>query len=97
MNKVYTEDFKRESVHYALGHPEKSRLEIAKELGVPYGTFKAWFHSVDTSEFVSIQSTTPKTPRELEVENRKLKSELALKEKEVELLKKFNVYLARQG
>ena len=30
MNKVYTENFKRESVHYALGHPEKSRLEIAK-------------------------------------------------------------------
>lgn len=26
MNKSYTEDFKRESVHYALGHPEKSRL-----------------------------------------------------------------------
>ena len=52
---------------------------------------------MDTSDFVKAQSSIPKTPRELEVENRKLKRELALKEKEVELLKKFNVYLARQG
>jgi hypothetical protein len=45
---------------------------------------------------VCTQSKFPKTPKELEVENRKLKRELELRQKEVELLKKFNVYLARQ-
>lgn len=35
MSKNYAENFKRGSVYYALGPPEKRRVEIAKELGVP--------------------------------------------------------------
>jgi transposase-like protein len=94
MSRHYTESYKRESVHYGLSHPEKSKPEIAKELGIPYGTFKEWFRGINLAEYVS-QTAIPKTAKELEQENKKLKRELELKGKEVELLKKFNVYLAR--
>lgn len=94
MSRNYTESYKRESVHYALSHPEKSRPMMAKELGIPYGTFKCWFQGADLAGYGG-QAHGPKTPKELEQENKKLKRELELKQKEIELLKKFNVYLAR--
>lgn len=92
MTKTYTEAFKKEAVHYVLSHPEKTCKEICQEIEIPYGTLKAWLRKIDKSDLPRREAQSPK---EWEAEVKRLKREVAVQKTELELLKKFNVYLAK--
>jgi transposase-like protein len=90
----YSSSFKQEAIHYAIAHPNKTRKQVAEELGVAYGTFKQWFRGLNL-DALHPQSNEPKTAKQLEQEIRHLKHELDMSRKENEILKKFSVYMAK--
>ena len=83
----YSDEFKRELVHYAHSHPDKRLIDLAIEFDVPMGTFSKWIK----------QYTHAPSPENMPSakEIKRLEKELSIAKQEVALLKKFNVYLAR--
>jgi transposase-like protein len=95
MSKRYTDTFKQEAIHYAVSHPEKSPKEIAQEIDVPYRTLGVWLRGVDRNASMRRPSAPNQTIKALEQENKRLAREVSIQKTELELLKKFNVYLAK--
>jgi len=96
----YTQEFKDSSIQLAL-NSEKSAMKIAKELGMSNKTLYTWLreyrkqHNLDTPSRVS--NTNKSTASEsLEVENKRLRKELANIKKEREILKKAAAYFAKE-
>lgn len=95
MATQYSDTFKQETLRYIQDNPQKSRKEIAIELGISYGTLKDWCARARESGVVFKQLSNPPTIKELEQENRRLKRELEMAHKDNEILKKFGVYMAK--
>ena len=83
----YSDEFKRELVHYAHSHPDKRLIDIAVEFDVPKGTFSKWIALYGKAQ------NPMDMPSAKEI--KRLERELSVAKQEVALLKKFNVYLAR--
>ena len=83
----YSDEFKRELVHYAHSHPDKRLIDLAIDLDVPMGTFSKWIGLYGKAQS-AIDMPSAK-------EIKRLERELSIAKQEVALLKKFNVYLAR--
>ena len=88
-NKTYSAEFKKEAVRLALdsGRPKTA---IAKELGIGVSLLYAWINQQTTKYTMKVDPKQTETQRikELEAENKKLKSENAL-------LKKAAAYFAK--
>ena len=88
-NKTYSAEFKKEAVRLALdsGRPKTA---IAKELGIGVSLLYAWINQQTTKYMMKVDPKQTETQRikELEAENKKLKSENAL-------LKKAAAYFAK--
>jgi len=83
----YSDEFKRELVHYAHSHPDKRLIDIAIEFDVPMGTFSKWIALYGKAQSPADMPSAKEIKR--------LERELSIAKQEVALLKKFNVYLAR--
>jgi transposase-like protein len=95
MATQYSDTFKQDTLRYIQDNPQKSRKDIAAELGISYGTSKDWCARARESDVVFQQMSNPPTLKELEQENRRLKRELEMAHKDNEILKKFGVYMAK--
>ena len=70
--------------------------DVADELGIGRQTLYSWLHEAHTSVLSRTSENAHEiTPQEAEIAL--LKSELARKEQEIELLKKFAAYLSSTG
>jgi len=76
--KQFDQEFKQNAVNYCLTHPELSRKECAKNLGIGDSTLYRW-----KQEFKGSGNLT-----EAELENRRLKRELKDTQDALEILKK---------
>ena len=83
----YSDEFKRELVHYAHSHPDKRLIDLAIEFDVPMGTFSKWIKQYSNAPSPADMPSAKEIKR--------LERELSIAKQEVALLKKFNVYLAR--
>jgi transposase-like protein len=83
----YSDEFKRELVHYAHSHPDKRLIDLAIEFDVPMGTFSKWIGLYGKAQSPADMPSAKEIKR--------LERELSIAKQEVALLKKFNVYLAR--
>ena len=88
----YTREFKAEAVRLAKESGEPSR--IAKELGIPCGTFFAWWNAAVGSTPVEIRDTTAPVG-DLEKENARLRQELERVKLERDFLKKAAAFFAK--
>ncbi|MCX4030252.1 transposase [Endozoicomonas sp. SM1973] len=88
-NKTYPIEFKKEAVRLAL-ESGKPKTVIAKELGVGVSLLYAWINQQAARETMSKdqKQTEAQKIKDLEAENKKLKSENAL-------LKKAAAYFAK--
>ena len=95
MATQYTDAFKQETLRYIQDNPQKTKKQIADELGIAHGTLKGWCTVFkERGALTQPLSATP-TAKELEQQNKKLKRELAQAHQEIDILKKFGVYLAK--
>ena len=95
--KQYDESFKSEAVKLALSG-ELSYAEIARDLGVNYGTLTNWIYTTMSNPKPDKPSNISK-PSKLEYQalERQLKAahkELDLRKREIEFLKKASAYFA---
>lgn len=91
----HSKEFKQEAVDIALTS-NRSHHEIAVELGINPSTFRNWMSEAIMGRKGS-KNKSPnriKSRSELERELRAMKKELALRQQEVELLKKAAAYFA---
>jgi transposase-like protein len=93
MSKHYSTQIKQETVHYVNTHPERSIKSIATELDISYSALKSWCREARLSADPATKII--RTTVELERENKRLNKALMMKEKEIDILKKFSVYLAK--
>ena len=93
----YDESFKSEAVKLALSG-ELSYAEIARDLGVNYGTLTNWIYATMSNTKPDKTSNTAKPSKQdyqaLERQNRALLKELEIRKKEIEFLKKASAYFA---
>ena len=93
----YDESFKSEAVKLALSG-ELSYAEIARDLGVNYGTLTNWIYATMSNTKPDKTSNTAKPSKQdyqaLERQNRALLKELDIRKKEIEFLKKASAYFA---
>lgn len=93
----YDESFKSEAVKLALSG-ELSYAEVARDLGVNYGTLTNWIYAMMSNPKPDKTSNTTKPSKQdyqaLERQNRALLKELDLRKREIEFLKKASAYFA---
>ena len=93
----YDESFKSEAVKLALSG-ELSYAEIARDLGVNYGTLTNWIYATMSNTKPDKPNNTAKPSKQdyqaLERQNRALLKELEIRKKEIEFLKKASAYFA---
>ena len=97
----YDETFKQEAIQLALSG-ELSYAEVARDLGVNYGTLTNWIYATMTAKPPSKlpkKGGKPAKPdyQALERQNQAMKKELELRKKEIEILKKAAAYFASQS
>jgi transposase-like protein len=95
MATQYTDTFKQETLRYIQDNPHKTRQQIADELGIAYGTLKGWCSTYKETGVLSQTLSTPPTTKELEQQIKKLKRQLELAHQDIDILKKFGVYMAK--
>ncbi len=95
MRNTYNQTFKDEAVALALGsHEPVSRIAI--DLGVHEQTLGNWVRkAMSESKPTTVSKPNKQDYQELERELRKARKELALKEKEIIVLKKATAYFAK--
>jgi len=91
IQKIYTEEFKKEAVRLAL-ESGKPKSAIARELGITTSLLYAWIKKYDEANSRGLTMDEYKAEQEeikqLKVENKKLKQENAI-------LKKATAYFAK--
>jgi len=87
----YTKEFKAEALQLARTHPEKSRRQLAYELGVSDQALGKWIKQaeIDRGERDGLSTQEREELRRLRKENRILREER-------EILKKAAVFFARE-
>ena len=93
--RLYPKEFKINAVHLVQVEGRRA-CDVADELGIGRQTLYSWLHEARTG----VLSGTSENAREItpqEAEIARLKSELARKEQEILLLKKFAAYLSSTG
>ena len=85
--KQFDQEFKQNAVNYCLTHPELSRKECAKNLGIGDSTLYRWKQEAKAN---NNQATFKGSGNltEAELENRRLKRELKDTQDALEILKK---------
>ena len=95
--KQYDESFKSEAVKLALSG-ELSYAEVARDLGVNYGTLTNWIYgAMSNPKVVKPDNTVKPSKLEYQTLERQLKAahkELDLRKREIEFLKKASAYFA---
>lgn len=96
--KQYDDEFKVEAVKLAL-ESEVSYAEIARDLGIKYGTLITWIHNTMNKPKFSrekheVNKLSKVAYQALERQNRAMAKELDLRKKEIEFLKKASAYFA---
>jgi transposase len=95
MRNTYNQTFKDEAVALALGSSE-AVSKIALDLGLNTQTLGNWVRkAMSDSESKPIPKPGKQDYQNLERELRKARKELALKEKEIVVLKKATAYFAK--
>jgi transposase len=94
----YDESFKSEAVILALSG-ELSYAEVARDLGIKYGTLMSWIHSSmnnpkPTNKADKSGKASKPYYQALEHQNRAMHKELEMRKKEIEFLKKASAYFA---
>jgi len=82
-------------LRYIQDHPQKAKKQIADELGIAHGTLKGWCSTFKESGLLTQPLSNPPTSKELEQQIKKLKKELELAHQDIDILKKFGVYMAK--
>ena len=89
--KIYTEEFKKESVALAL--KAESICKTAEDLGVPHATLYGWVkNATHHSNKIGTNESKPDVHEEL----KKLRKENARLREDREILKKAAAYFARE-
>ncbi len=85
--KQFDQEFKQNAINYCLTHPELSRKECAKNLGIGDSTLYRWKQEAKAN---NNQATFKGSGNltEAELENRRLKRELKDTQDALEILKK---------
>lgn len=96
MATQYTDAFKQETLRYMQDNPQKTRKQISDELGIAHGTLKGWCASFKESGLLNQPLSSPPTAKELEQQIKRLKRELEQAHQDIDILKKFGVYMAKQ-
>ncbi len=95
MRNTYNQTFKDEAVALALGSDE-AVSKIALDLGLNEQTLGNWVRkAMSESKSKSISKSNKQDYQSLERELRQARKELALKEKEIIVLKKATAYFAK--
>ena len=93
----YDESFKSEAIKLALSG-ELSYAEVARDLGLNYGTLTKWIYAAMNNPKPSKPNDTSKPSKQdyqaLERQNRALLKELDIRKKEIDFLKKASAYFA---
>lgn len=92
--KTYTPEFRAEAVKMVQEQGIKQE-EAAKRLGIPKGTLAGWLAATKPSMIPATPGS--RTAAELEVENSKLRKELAEARMERDILKKATAYFAKES
>ncbi|MFR3429118.1 MAG: transposase [Holdemanella porci] len=89
--KQFDQEFKQNAVNYCLTHPELSRKECAKNLGIGDSTLYRWKQEAKAN---NNQATFKGSGNltEAELENRRLKRELKDTQDALEILKKPSAF-----
>ena len=93
--RLYPKEFKINAVHLVQVEGRRA-CDVADELGIGRQTLYSWLHESRTGVLSGTSDNAREiTPQEAEIA--RLKSELARKEQEILLLKKFAAYLSSTG
>ena len=93
--RLYPKEFKINAVHLVQVEGRRA-CDVADELGIGRQTLYSWLHEARTGVLSGTSDNAREiTPQEAEIA--RLKSELARKEQEILLLKKFAAYLSSTG
>lgn len=90
----YTREFKSEAIALAT-KSHRSHQEIALDLGINPSTFRNWMSEAMMTNNTHSNKTVKKSQRDLEKELLAMKKELALRQEEIEILKKAAAYFAK--
>lgn len=93
-SKTYTSEFRTEAVKMVL-EQGLGQGEAAKRLGIPKGTLAGWMAAAKSSKIAATPGA--RTAAELEMENARLRKELAEARTECDILKKAMAYFARES
>ena len=93
--RLYPKEFKINAVHLVQVEGRRA-CDVADELGIGRQTLYSWLHEARTGVLSGTSENAHEiTPQEAEIT--RLKSEIARKEQEIQLLKKFAAYLSSTG
>ncbi|MBV9391519.1 MAG: transposase [Verrucomicrobia bacterium] len=90
LQKVYTEDFKRQAVELTL-HGGRSIVQIGRELGVSEASLHSWrkrYGPASGTTALELGNAGPANPEELLAENRRLHKENEVLKRQRDILKK---------
>jgi transposase len=90
----YTSEFRAEAIKL-VSEQGLSQEAAAKRLSIPKGTLGNWMASAKASKHLSASGT--RSTADLEVENFRLRKELAETRMERDILKKATAYFARES
>ena len=96
-NRRYTEEFKTEAVRLALSTGGNA---AAKRLGIPQSTMTNWVRQSREAASAPVAGAAVAVKRpvsELEVENARLRRELASAKLDLEIVKKAAAYFAKES
>jgi transposase len=93
---VFTDEFKREAVA-RMRSGQQSGIALALELGIRRNQLYKWAKQLDALQPGHVLKSPGRPPESEEQEIVRLRRELARANEELEILKKFDAYLTRQG
>ena len=93
---VFTDQFKREAVD-RLRSRKQTATDLALELGIRRNQLYKWAKNLDALPADAVLKSPGRPPQKDESEIVRLRRELAEAKEELDILKKFDAYLTRQG
>jgi transposase len=93
---VFTDQFKRDAVA-RMRSGTQSATDLALELGIRRNQLYKWAKHLDALPADAVLKSPGRPPQSEESEVVRLRRELAEAKEELEILKKFDAYLTRQG
>lgn len=93
--KRYSDEFKAQAVRLSQ-QPEKSAIQVAKELGISKSVLAKWRKEAGVSRPNALLSKK-QTEMSLDEENRLLRHQLRQAKMEMEILKKAAAYFAKES